>query len=450
MRDMTTGEPREHLWRYALPLLLGNWLQLAYNAVDSIIAGRFIGQNALAAEGIAAPVMNLVILAISGMCIGAGVLMSEFFGAKNYGKLKQTMSTMLLFGAAACFLVAGTGFIFTPQILRFLEVPEEIFAITVIYLRITFLGAPFTFFYNAIAAGMKSVGDSKTPLKFLMFSAVLNAVLDLIFLGLLGFGIVCSAVTTVVAEAVSAGLAAHYMAVKVPALNPAGNWKTDRGILRKILQYGLPSALQQAIQPVGKVLIQGQVNALGVSSIAAFNAVTRVDDFACIPEQGIGASISTFVAQNRGAGTKERIRTGFRAGITLELLYFGVICAVAFLLRRPIVSVFVTGAGAEEVVRLGSRYLGVMAFFYLWPAMTNGVQGFFRGMGKMYTTVLATLIQTSIRTVSTMFLAPRFGITGIAYACVLGWSVMLLFEVPYYFVTCRKLRLPAGEVTDAG
>ena len=203
MRDMTKGEPYGHLWRYALPLLLGNWLQLAYNAVDSIIAGRFIGQNALAAEGIAAPVMNLVILAISGTCIGAGVLMSEYFGAKNYRKLKKTMSTMLLCGAAVCLVTAGLGFILTPQILRFMEVPEEIFAITVIYMRITFLGAPFTFFYNAIAAGMKSVGDSKTPLKFLMFSAILNAALDLIFLGLLGFGIVCSAVTTVVAEALS-------------------------------------------------------------------------------------------------------------------------------------------------------------------------------------------------------------------------------------------------------
>lgn len=156
------------------------------------------------------------------------------------------------------------------------------------------------------------------------------------------------------------------------------------------------------------------------------------------------------MAQNRGAGKKERIRPGFRAGLTLEALYFVVICAVAFLLRRPIVSVFVTGAGADEVVRLGSQYLGVMAFFYLWPAMTNGVQGFFRGMGKMYTTALATLIQTSIRTVSTMFLAPRFGIAGIAYACVMGWSVMLLFEVPYYFITCRKLGLPAKEVTPAG
>jgi putative MATE family efflux protein len=372
--------------------------------------------------------------------------MSEYFGARKYGRLKQAMATMLLFGGAVCLAVAAIGFALAPLILRFLKVPQEIFEITVVYLRITFLGAPATFIYNAIAAGMKSVGDSRTPLKFLMFSALLNAGLDLIFLGLLGFGIVCSAVTTVVAEAVSAGLAAYYMAIREPVLSPFGSrWSIDGDILADILRYGLPSALQQTIQPVCKVLIQGQVNALGVSSIAAFNAVTRVDDFACIPEQGIGASISTFVAQNRGAGRKDRIRPGYRAGVTLGLMYYVVICAVGLFLRRPIVCMFVTGSGAEEVVRLGSEYLGVMAFFYLWPALTNAVQGFFRGMGKMFTTVIFTFVQASIRTVSTMILAPRMGIVGIAYSCMIGWSVMLFFETIYYFITCKKLGLPRKE-----
>ena len=356
------------------------------------------------------------------------------------------MSTMLLFGAVVCLVVAGTGFIFTPQILRFMEVPQEIFDITVIYMRITFLGAPFTFFYNAIAAGMKSVGDSKTPLKFLMFSAILNAALDLVFLGMLGFGIVCSAVTTVVAEAVSAGLAAYYMATREPALSPFGSrWRIDGDILASILKYGLPSMLQQTIQPVCKVLIQGQVNALGVSTIAAYNAVTRVDDFACIPEQGIGASISTYVAQNRGAGRKDRLRAGYRAGVVLGLMYFVVICSVSLLLRRTIVSMFVTGDGAEEVVRLGSEYLGVMAFFYLMPALTNCIQGFFRGMGKIFTTVIFTFTQASIRTISTMILAPRMGIVGIAYSCLIGWVIMYIFESIYYFYTCKKLGLPREE-----
>lgn len=267
MRDMTKGAPLGHLFLYAVPLLLGNWLQLAYNAVDSIIAGRFIGQDALAAEGVAGPVMNLVILAISGLCIGAGVLMSEAFGAKRTDRLQETLATTLLFGAVLCCGAAALGCVATPWILRALAVPDAIFGITAIYLRITFLGAPFTFFYNALAAGLKSVGDSKTPLKFFAFSAVLNAVLDLILIGGLGFGIVCSAVTTVAAEAASAVLAAVYMARRVPELCPGrGQWRIRRDLLGPILRYGSVTALQQAVQPICKVLIQGQVNALGVGA----------------------------------------------------------------------------------------------------------------------------------------------------------------------------------------
>ncbi len=437
MRDMTSGSPGRHILSYAVPVLLGNWMQLSYNAIDSIIAGRFIGKEALAAEGIAGPVMNLVILAITGLCIGAGVLMSESFGARDYGKLGRTLANTLMLGGLGCTAIAAFGLAFTPRILGLLEVPEEIFGMTAAYLRITFLGAPFTFLYNALAAGLKSVGDAKTPLKFLAFSSILNAVLDLIFLGIFRMGILCSAATTVFAEAVSAALALGYLMKKAPMLLP-DRWRWDREILKKILRYGGPTALQQAVQPIGKVLIQSQVNALGVTSIAAFNAVTRVDDFACIPEQGISSAISTYIAQNRGGKRFERIRPGFRAGIVLEAGYWVLVCTVVSLLRTPIVSLFVTGEGAAEVTALGSQYLGYMAFFYLWPAMTNGVQGFFRGMGRMYTTMPATFIQTSIRTACTFLLAPRLGITGIAFSCAIGWSCMLLFEVPYYFHTCKK------------
>ena len=439
MRDMTQGAPREHLCRHALPLLLGNWMQLSYNAVDSIIAGRFIGKEALAAEGIAGPVMNLVILAISGVCIGAGVLMSEAFGAKNQDKLRRVLANTVLSGMLVCFLVAGVGMAATPALLRRMTVPEEIFGITVTYLRITFLGAPFTFCYNALSAGLKSVGDAKTPLKFLAFSAILNAVLDFIFLGWLGFGILCSAATTVFAEAVSAGLAIWYMGKRTPELIPEGSqWRMEWKLVKQLLRYGGPTALQQAIQPVCKVLIQGTVNDLGVTAIAAYNAVTRVDDFACIPEQSISSAISTYIAQNRGAKKPERIRPGFRQGMGLECGYWIFIGLVTLLLKRPIVSLFVTGEGAAEVIDLGSRYLGFMALFYIFPALTNGMQGFYRGMGKMGTTIIGTFLQASTRALCAAILAPRFGISGIAFACAIGWSLMLLFEVPYYWYTCKK------------
>lgn len=437
---MTEGSITRHLVRYSVPLILGNVFQLTYNAVDSIIAGRFIGKEALAAEGMASPVMNIVILGISGICMGAGVLMSEFFGAGQYEKLKREMSTAVLFGLYFSLTVTVLGILMTPALLQALQVPEDLMGMTSTYLRIIFLGAPFTYFYNALASALKSVGDSKTPLKFLMFSSILNAVLDLIFIGILRFGIVCSATTTVIAEMVSAGLSIIYVYRKIPYLQlRKGEFRIDGGLLKTTLQYGSVTALQQSCQPIGKLLIQGSVNALGVDVIAAFNAVNRVDDFACMPEQSISHGITTFVAQNRGAKQYERMRQGFRRGLMLEFGYWICICATVLLLRRPIISLFVSGESAAAIVALGAQYLGTMAFFYIYPAFTNGFQGFYRGMGMMKMTLLGTFIQTSLRVIATWVLAPRIGMYGVAFACAVGWSVMLLVEIPYYFIRCRRL-----------
>lgn len=432
--DMTQGSITQQLISYSVPLILGNLFQLTYNAVDSIIAGRFIGKEALAAEGMASPVMNLVILGISGICMGAGVLMSEFFGAKQLEKLKREMSTAVLFGLYFSLAVTGMGIIFTPALLRLLHVPEELMKMTAVYLRIIFIGAPFTYFYNALSSALKSVGDSKTPLKFLMFSSVLNGVLDLIFIGGLGFGIVCSAVTTVAAEAVSAGLSVWYVYQKIPLLRlERGEFVMDRGLLKTTLQYGSVTALQQSCQPIGKVLIQGAVNTLGVDVIAAYNAVTRIDDFACLPEQSISHGITTFVAQNRGAQKPERMKKGFGRGLLLEFGYWIGICAVVLLIRNTVLKLFVTGESAEAIAVIGGQYLAIMAFFYIFPAFTNGFQGFYRGMGMMKMTLLGTFIQTSLRVIFTWLLTPSMGISGVAFACAAGWSVMLLVEIPYYF-----------------
>ncbi|MCI6887306.1 MAG: MATE family efflux transporter [Lachnospiraceae bacterium] len=438
--NMTEGNITRHLIHYSVPLILGNLFQLTYNAVDSIIAGRFIGKEALAAEGMASPVMNLVILGISGICMGAAVLMSEFFGAGQYEKLKREMSTAVLFGLYFSLAVTGIGILCTPVLLRALHVPENLMDMTSVYLRIIFLGAPFTYFYNALSSALKSVGDSKTPLKFLMFSSILNGVLDLIFIGLLGFGIVCSAVTTVVAEAVSAGLSIWYVYQKIPLLQlRRGEFCIDGELLKTTLQYGSVTALQQSCQPVGKILIQGSVNTLGVDAIAAFNAVNRVDAFACLPEQSISHGITTFIAQNRGAKKYDRMWQGFRQGLTLEFLYWICICSTVLLIRRPLVGLFVSGEGAEAIVTLGCQYLGTMAFFYIYPGFTNGFQGFYRGMGMMKMTLLGTFIQTSLRVIATWILVPRIGIYGVSFACAIGWSMMLLVEIPYYFVVRKKV-----------
>lgn len=431
MKDMTKGPAIGHLCTYAIPLILSNWFQMGYNAIDSIIVGRFIGKDALAAVGIASPLMNLVILSISGLCVGAGVLMSEFFGAKKWTELKAQFSTTILSGAILSVVIALLGILFVRPILTLLAVPVEIMDTTATYVAITFLGAPFTFFYNALSAALKSVGDSKTPLKFLMFASILNGVLDVIFIGFLGFGIVCSATTTVIAEAASALLAAIYLSRNIPELCPErGQWTINRDYLKRTVQFGGVSALQQSVQPIGKILIQSQVNALGVNVIAAFNAVSRIDALALVPGQSIGQAVTTYIAQNRGARKNERIAKGYLAGVGLEVVYWMFFGSLVFFFKRPMMSLFVTGDEASTVIEIGAEYLTLMAIFYLWPAMTNCVQGFFRGMGKLKITLCGTFIQTSIRVAATYLLAPSLGIRGIALACAAGWTMMLLWEIP--------------------
>ncbi len=438
--DMTKGSIMKELVNYAVPLVLGSLFQLAYNAVDSIIAGRFIGPEALAATGMAGPVMNILILGISGLAIGAGVIMSSFFGAKDYKMLSKELSTLLGSGLVFSVSAALLGIFFAQPLLRVLNVPSEVLDMTVQYLRIIFIGLPFTCFYNALSQAMKSVGDSKTPLKFLAASSVLNCVLDLVLIGLLGFGIICSAVTTIVAQAVSALLCFVYIEKRIPLLSFNG-FSIDRSLLKTTLSYGSVTALQQACQPVGKLLIQSSVNTLGVAVIAAYNAVTRVDDFAFTPEQSISHAMTTFCAQNRGAKNMNRVRDGFRKGLLLEFFYFIVIGTVVFIFNKLIMSLFVSGDEAVTVITEGHKYLSTMAFFYIFPAFTNGIQGFFRGMGNMKVTLLCTFIQTSFRVIFTFILVPLYGIHGIAYACAIGWSMMLLFEVPYYFHSRKRMGL---------
>ena len=445
MDDMTKGRPLGHLVKYAVPLLLGNLMQLMYNAVDSIIAGRFIGEDALAAEGIAAPVMNMVILLVSGITIGAGILMSEAFGAKDMARLRKLNGTTLVLGIISGSVVAVVGFILSRSILCLMDTPPSILDSTTWYLSITFLGVPFVFIFNSLSSGLKSVGDSKTPLLFLAFSSILNASLDLVFLGLLGFGIICSAVTTVVAEIVSAILAFWWMKKKNREISPSlGDMKLEKRTVLAILKYGGPTALQQAVQPCGKLFIQSAVNSLGVSAIAAFNASSRIDSFALIPEQGIAAAVATFIAQNRGGGKKERIMPGFRSGLALEICYALFIGAVVFFFRNIFVSLFVGGEAAEAVVREGSKYLYVMSFFYIFPSLTNLTQSFFRGCGKMYVTIAATFTQISFRTIFTFLLSSSIGIQGVAFASGIGWAAMLIWEIPYMLLTARRLGFRNG------
>ena len=441
--NMTNGTPVKQLFFYAVPLILGNFFQLAYNAADAVIAGRFIGKEALAATGTASPVMNILILGISGLCIGAGVIMSSYFGAGRIRELKDELATALLFGCISTVVIAFAGSVFIFPLLKVLRVPDTLLSSTALYLRIIFLGAPFTYFYNTLSAALKSIGDAKTPLKFLLFSSLLNIVLDLLFIGLLGYGITCSAVTTVAAQILSALLCAQYIYRKIPLLQlKFSDLRLHKSLLKTTLRYGSVTALQQACQPIGKLLIQGCVNTLGIDVIAAYNAVTRIDDFAFTPQQSIAQGITTFTAQNQGAKKPDRIIRGFCSGLKLEFFYWILICACTLLLHEPLLRLFTDKVQPQNIVHLGSQYLSVMAFFYLLPSFTNGIQGFFRGIGNMRITLISTFIQTSLRVIFTFLFVPRSGIHGIPFACAVGWTFMLLYQIPCYLSARKRLLSP--------
>lgn len=437
-RNMTQGDIPRHLAAYAVPLILGNLFQLTYNAIDSMIVGRFIGKEALAAVGTVSPVMNLIVLGVSGLCVGASVLMSGFYGGGQAELLKKELATTLLCGVWFSAIAVPAGVFAAQPLLRLLAVPEDIRGVAGLYLCIVLTGIPFTFFYNALSSALKSIGDSKTPLKFLALCSVLNGAADCVLIGVFRLGIVCSAATTVAAQALSALLCARYIRRHIPALRlERRHLRIHRALLKQTLRCGGATALQQSCQPIGKLMIQGVVNTLGVDAIAAFNAIGRIDDYACLPEQSIAQSITTFVAQNDGAGKPERIRRGFRAGLLLEACYGVCICCAIFLLRTPAMRLFVTGAQGA-VVALGSDYFRVMAAFYLLPAFTNGVQGYFRGKKHMKTTLLGTLTQIGLRAALSAVWVPRIGLVGVAFASAAGWCAMLLYEVPYYFYLKRR------------
>ena len=441
MRKMTEGSIARHLLAYALPLILGNFFQLTYNAVDSILIGKFAGEGALAAVSAANPVMTIVILGVSGVSIGASVLMSRFYGAGDEDALRREVATTILFGAAASLLVFAVGLALSPYLLALMSVPPEILSQANTYLRIIFVGFLFTFQYNILAAALRSVGDSRTPVIFLAAASVLNGLLDVLFVALLHWGVAGAGLATVIAEGVSALLCAVYMRRHVPLLRlELREMRVDRALLSQTVASGSITALQQACQPVGKLLIQRAINAQGISMIAAFNAVSRVDDFACIPEQSISSGMMTCVAQNRGAGQRERVRRTLRTGMTLELFYGVLICAATLLCRTPVMRLF-AAQDSERMVQMGVDYLTWMAFFYLLPGMTNGIQGYFRGMGEMKTTLVATAIQISVRTLVVYLLVPAVGLTAAAWACAIGWCCMLVYAFVRYRSVSRAMEV---------
>lgn len=428
MRDMTRGSIPKHIIAYVIPMILGNLLQLTYNAADSVIISKFLGEQSLAAVSTAGPVMTLMILGASGIGIGAGVLMSRFFGSGNREKLRREFAMTLLMGTALELIVFALGFPLARVILRLINTPEKVLPEAALYLRIILIGFLFSFQYNLLSHAMRSLGETKRPVYYLGASCLINIGLDYLLVGVLHAGVAGAAAATAVSQALSMGLCVIGIRKRIPLLSvKREDFAPDRELLTATAKNGLLTALQQAAQPVGKLLIQSTVNSLGTTAMAAFNAVSRVDDFACIPAQSLGSGIMTSTAQNRGAGNEQRALESLKKGMLVALCWFPIICSAILLFKSPVIALL-TPDDAEACRTMAIAHLSVKAWLYFLPCITNAVQGYFRGRGKMTTVLIATCMQISIRALLVVLFMPKYGIVVEAWAAAVGWVAMIAYE----------------------
>ncbi len=430
-KDLTKGAMFPAIIRFTIPLILGNLLQLTYNAIDGIVVGRYVGREALAAVGTGNPLVTLMILFLQGICLGAGILIGTLYGAKDYETLKLQISTAMTAGIGFSLALTAVVFAAAPMFLEILQVDTAISAEAAVYLRVIMCGLVFNFIYNFFASTLRAMGDSKSPLFFLGISAVVNVIRDLVFVIAFAMGTAGCAVSTVLSEALSCLLCWCYIRKNIPVMNLGKQWfRFDRRLLGQTIRYGFVSALQQSTVQIGKLSIQGTVNTMGVTATAAFAAINRIDDFAYIPEQNIGHAMTSVMAQNRGAGETKRIKEAFRAGMYIELVYGGITGILLLFLANPLMRLFTQD---EMTVITGEQYLHLIAFMYMIPAVTNGVQGYFRGMGDLKITLWSSLINMGVRVAVCFFLVfgCKMGITALPWAYLAGWLAMMLYELPF-------------------
>lgn len=445
--DMTKGSILPQLIKFTIPLVLGNLFQLTYNAADSMIVGKFVGEEALAAVGTAGPIMNMAILFISGMCMGAGILMSTQYGAKQYDKLQRQISTAMLGGLVfSLFLTVVILFAAVP-VLRLVQVPDEIMADASGYLRIIFTGFLFTFIYNFFSNTLRALGDSKASLYFLIISSVFNVAGDFFFVAVLRWGVNGSAAATVLSQILCCLCCLIYIQKKVPFLCLGKKWlQFDRSLLFRTVSYGITSALQLMCVQLGKVFVQSIVNTQGVAFMAAFTAINRVDDFAMTPQQNIAHAATTFMAQNKGAGQIRRMKKGYINAIFIEFIYTLIAAVLIFMFSHQIMVLFVDRSAAE-VVSLGGSYLKLIAFMYLMSGTTNIIQGFFRGIGDLKITLISTMTNMGVRVLAAWIFIKLLGggFDRLAWANFWGWIAMLIVEAPLMLRQMRALNTARSE-----
>ncbi|MSS62298.1 MATE family efflux transporter [Velocimicrobium porci] len=406
---------------FALPIIIGNLFQQTYTMADSAIIGRFVGEQALAAVGASYSLTNIFICVAIGGGIGASVVVSRHFGAKDYNRMKLAVFTSLISFLIISILLGGIGLLSGKNIMMLLKTPSDVLDMSVEYLNIYFLGLPFLFMYNVLSSMFNALGKSKIPLYFLIFSSVFNIILDLILVTKFGMGIAGVAWATLIAQGISAVLSFFVFMNELKKLYCENTKLFDKVELFAMGKIALPSILQQSTVSIGMMLVQSVVNSFGSQALAGFSAAMRIESICVVPMAGIGNALSSYTAQNIGAGKWERVVKGLHAANQMVITCAMIICIILECFSYSIISLFLGINGTFTAISTGQNYLTFMGWFFVLIGFKMAVDGLLRGAGDMKMFTIANLVNLFIRVALSVIFAPKFGIEIIWYAVPIGW-----------------------------
>lgn len=433
--DMLHGSPGKSLFFFALPMILGNLFQQFYNMADSIIVGRFVGEDALAAVGASYSLTTVFIMVAIGGGIGASVLTSQYLGAKKHGQMKTSVYTALINFLVLSVLLAVVGLLLNKTVLTLLKTPENIMADAVLYLKIYFIGLPFLFMYNILSAIFNALGKSNIPLYLLIFSSLLNIALDLYMVLALGLGVAGVAIATVIAQGISALLSFFILLHSLKGYTVTDDVPPrlyDPQMLLRGTKIAIPSIIQQSIVSIGMLLVQSVVNGFGSSVLAGYSAGMRIESICIVPMIATGNAVSTFTAQNLGAGQPERVKKGYHASFLMVLVFAVIICFTLQMFHNPIISAFVDETSGADAFHTGNSYLTFIGWFFCFIGFKAATDGVLRGAGDVGVYMAANLVNLGIRVFVANCFAPVWGVAAVWYAVPMGWSVNFAISYLWY------------------
>jgi putative MATE family efflux protein len=449
MKDLTKGNEAKLILYFAIPMFIGNIFQQLYNTVDSFIVGRFLGKEALASVGLSFPVIFLLVSLIMGITMGSTILISQYYGAKDFESVKKSIDTAYIFLFVGSIAITILGLLFSGVILRILRTPPELMPQAKTYLNIIFAGIFSMFGYNSVSAILRGLGDSKTPVYFLVVSTIINTILDLVFVVVFKWGVAGAAWATVIAQACSFAFGIIYLNRTHDVIRfNLKTMKFDKNIFRLSVKIGLPTGVQQMLFSMGMMALQSIINPFGQDTIAAFTAGSRVDSFAAMPIMNFGAAISTFVGQNLGANKPERVKKGFIATLAMSSAVSVAAIIVLLTVGKYLVGFFNSD---PNVIKIGARYLAIISPFYITISIMFVTNGLLRGSGDTTVPMIISILTLwLIRVPVASYLSGRIGSDGIWWSMPIGWTIGMLLTLGYYATGKWKGKVVAKRLVPDG